>query len=318
MDDKERDYLIEIARLYYEEEFSQQEIAKKYNISRPTVSNLLKKCKEEKIVEIKIKSLTSLIMSLQRELENEFDIKNVLIIPSESDSTQTQNSLGKAAADYLLSILHNNMKVGIAWGTTLYQIVKNMPRTNFVDIEVIQMIGALGSINPTYDGYELAMNFAKKLNSRYYVIQAPVIVQSEQLKDLLIKEPAISEVLSLLKNIDAALVGIGSITPDESSLIRAGFLTEEETESLMKEGAVGVICGIHYDINGKILNTSINKRLIGISIHDLLKISNVIGIACGTKKDQAILGALRGCFINTLITDESTALRIVNEIKKAE
>jgi deoxyribonucleoside regulator len=315
MDNKERDFLIEVAKLYYEEEFSQQEIANKFNISRPTVSNLLKRCKDEKIVEISIKSPSSLILSLKRELELQFKLKNVIIVPSEAEINHTKAKTGKAAGEYLMSILHNNMRIGIAWGTTLYQTVNELPQTNFIDIDVVQLIGALGSINPTFDGFELAMNLAKKVNGKYYIIQAPVIVQSIHLKEMLVKEPRVSDVLSLAKNIDLALVGVGSIAPEESSLVRAGFMTKEETGTIIKEGAVGVICGMHYDINGKLLNTSINKRLIGISPEDLLKIPVIIGMACGSEKTNAVLGALRGGFINTLVTDENIALRILSELK---
>jgi deoxyribonucleoside regulator len=312
----DHDFLIEIAKMYYEEELSQGDIAEKLQISRPTVAGLLKRCKEEKVVEIIINSASSLVFGLQKELESMFGLKKAIIVSSEGDLNLTKINIGRAAADYIISILQNNMKIGIAWGTTLYQAVTHIPQTNFVDIDIVQLIGSLGSLNPTYDGYELAMNLAKKLNGRYHIIQAPVIVKSIEVKNMLLEEPRISEVLLMSKKVDLALVGIDELDRNENSLIRSGFITKEETESVIKDGAAGQICGLHYDIKGKLLNTPFTNRFISVSAEDLFNIPTIIGMACGVDKAASILGALRGGFINSLITDEAAALRILSELKR--
>jgi deoxyribonucleoside regulator len=316
MDIDERGMLVDIAKLYYEKELSQSEIAKIFHISRPTVAQMLKKCKEEKIVEIIIKSPSSLVFGLQKELETNFSLKKAIVVSSNGDLNQSKIKIGKAAAEYIISIMRNNIKIGIAWGTTLYQAVNHLNQTEFEDIDVVQLIGSLGFINPVYEGFELAMNLAKKLNGKYHIIQAPMVVKNIEVKNRLLEEPRIEEVFSLTKAVDIALVSILYLDNKDSTLIRSGFVTKEETESIIKKGGVGQICGLHYDIDGNILESPFTDRFISISSEDFLKIPTIIGMACGADKANAILGALKGGIINTLITDDATALRILSELKK--
>ncbi len=53
-------------------------------------------------------------------------------------------------------------------------------------------------------------------------------------------------------------------------------------------------------------------RMISVSLKDLRKISTVIGVACGEEKKDIITGALKGKYINVLITDRSAALAVLN------
>ena len=47
-------------------------------------------------------------------------------------------------------------------------------------------------------------------------------------------------------------------------------------------------------------------------IEDLKAIPELIGIACGAEKAEAILGAIKGRIISSIITDENAALRMLS------
>jgi lsr operon transcriptional repressor len=99
-------------------------------------------------------------------------------------------------------------------------------------------------------------------------------------------------------------VRIGSTQEELYSILRAGYITKEEAAAARSQGAVGDICGQHFAINGQLLSIEINKRVIGIGIDSLKRTQAVIGVAGGIGKVKAILAALRGGYVNHLVTDE--------------
>jgi deoxyribonucleoside regulator len=309
--------LVSVAKLYYVDGMSQQEIANKISVSRPTVSNILKRCKEEGIVEIRIKETNSLRFILQQEMKAAFGLRDVIIVPSGPDDHKIVEETGRAASEQIARSLRDGLKIGIAWGSTTYNTVKALnvsPR--YQDIEVVQLVGAFGSINPIYEGYELVRTLAGKLNGSYSTIQAPAVVSSIEAKELFLKEPGIAAAIEKAKSTDVAILSVSPDDPEYSSLVRAGFLSREESLEIWRNGAVGHSCCIHFDIDGGVLSTPLNDRMVGMTEEDLRKIPEVILAACGTVKADAILGALRSGIFHVLATDESTVMKILADTKK--
>ena len=313
---KDRDFLIDIAKKYYLEGLSQQQIANFFKISRPSVSNLLKQCREDKIVDIRIQeSESSLVNALSERLKKDFNLKFVVVVPSKNDPGETLVSAGAAAAKLLESELKNSIKIGISWGASLYQMVEALPPQSMVDMEIIQLVGSLGMANPSFDGFELARKLSRKLNGSYHLIQAPIVVKNIKLKKLLLQEHPIAETVKKMNQIDLALLGISSDNPEDSSLVREGFTSLKEATQIQSMGGIGHICGYHFNKDGKILDIPENKGIIGIDIKQMRNIPKVIGVACGSEKAEAILGAIRSGLINGIVTDENTVLKILSSVQ---
>ncbi|MCF7942520.1 MAG: sugar-binding transcriptional regulator [Spirochaetia bacterium] len=310
--DRSRDFLISIARRYYIDEKSQQEIAREFGLSRPTVSNILKKCKETGIVEIRVQDGSPRTTALGEEVRKRYGLSHVLVIPSTLDDMSVLSRVGNEAAKFTHSMLRSGLQIGVAWGTTLYQVVHQMPQEQqFEQVKVVQLMGGFGSSNPQYDGSELARELSKRVHGQYYPLQCPVLVQNIQVKELLIKEPWIAETLSRTQSLDLAIVGISSNDPETSALVRSGILSVEEATETQQAGAVGHICGYSYDAQGRMLDISLNQRIIGIAFSDFLRIPERIGVACGAVKAKAVQAALSGGHLTTLITDEVLASRLI-------
>ena len=314
---KNRDYLIDIARKYYMDGLSQQEIARELGISRPTVSNLLKQCREEGIVTINIEDFSSsLTQTLADQLKTACPLREVIVVQSQMNTEQTLTTAGEAASGFLLKRLRDGITLGLSWGTSLHQFVRQVPRHPVLDAEVIQMVGSLGAENPESDGFELVRTLAHKLNAGYSLLHAPILVKTPELKRMLEQERRLGEVLDKMASIDIAFVGVSSDHPEDSSLVREGFLSAAEARRILDAGGVGHICCYHYDRNGRFLDVEENRRIIGVRSFELTDIPEVVGIACGSRKAEAILGALRGGLIDTLITDEAAALSILSSLKQ--
>lgn len=309
---RSRDFLVEVARNYYIDEMSQQEIAKKYGISRPTVSNILSQCRETGIVEIRIQDGTRFTGALEERIRNTFGLKEVFIVPSDADYPLTLSRTSSQAADFLASLLADKIRIGISWGTALYQMIRHLSRSNIVDSEVVQLMGGLGASAPSYDGSELARILAGKINGRYYPFLAPLLVQTPELKNMLLSEPGIRETLAKAENLDLALVGLSSNRPEDSALVRAGLVSAAEAQDLTDQGTCGNLCGHHFDCDGRLMDIPINQRVVGIEFSKFIKIPRRIGIACGKQKARAIYAALRGSLLTDLVTDEAAALQILS------
>lgn len=309
---RSRDLLVEIARNYYIDEMSQADIARKHRISRPTVSNILKECRETGIVEIRIQDGSLFSGALGERIRDIFNLNQVLVVPGDADYPLTLTRTSSRAADFFASLLHDKIRVGISWGTALYQMIQHLSRSSIVDSQVVQLMGGLGVSETSYDGSELARALAGKLNGRYYPFLAPLIVQTPELKDMLLSEPGIRENLEKALDLDLALVGLSSNRPEDSALVRAGLISAREAQELTDQGAWGNICGHHYDAEGRFMDIPINHRIVGVDFFTFQNIPRRIGIACGRQKARALFAALRGGLITDLVTDETAALQILS------
>ena len=314
MDARRRDYLIRMAQLYYQDGLSQAAVARTLGISRPTVSNQLKECRESGIVEIRIQSPSSSCYQLAQEIEEAFrpfGLEKALVVPQAVDDEDSVREAARAAAAFLNPRLGELRKIAISWGTSLYRLVRELRAPPGGRFEVAQLHGGLGSRNPEVDGFELARGLARKLGAEYHLIQAPALVNSLALRDMLMEEPSIRQSIQLCERADVALLGISPDDPQESALVRSGFISAEESLALLKNGSVGHICCHHYDGSGSTEAFDINGRIIGVAAERLKRIPLRVAVACGARKAEAIAGALRGGFLSVLVTDETAALRIV-------
>ncbi|HAK46624.1 MAG TPA: hypothetical protein DCO79_11995 [Spirochaeta sp.] len=315
LDYTKRDFYIKIAKMYFIEELSQQEISEAIGVSRSNISKILKACRDLKIVEIRVNDTSSLGIMFQEEIKKLFDIENVIVIPSGKDEEHTKIQLGKISATLLDSMVEDNSIIGISRGSTLYHTVTQFSPKNYMGIEVVQIVGGTGDLNLSTDGHELARTIANKLNAGLSVLQAPLFLKSSELRDMLMKEPGISKVMKKAQKINIVLLGVGTNHEEDSAFIKAGYLTEDESRELLLKGAVGDLCGKQIDINGKKFDAELNNRFIGVDLDVLKKIPHRLCVAGGVHKAEVILGALRGGYINSLVTDEDAAMRILSLIK---
>lgn len=306
-----RDLLIEVAKMYYIENASQEEIGRVTGFSRSNISRLLKACLEEKIIEFRINDTSSKGLELQEQIKRTYGLQQVIVVPTEVSNDKTKIRVAQAAANYLESVLQDGMLVGIAWGTTLYHLVQKFQPKKYFTVDVIQLLGGIGSKRLDTDGQVLARNLADKLHGDCYLLQTPLIVQTKLLKDMLMQELHIKQHFALFKKADIAVIGIGSNIPEHSAVYRSGYITKKESEQLIKMGAMADICGHKVDIHGNLCDISLCEKIIGIDLTQLIKIPLVIGVASGVEKAEAVMASLRGKYLKVLVIDERTVIKVL-------
>ena len=308
---KERYYLKRKALYYfYEKGYSNSDIAKMLGISRVTLSKLMAEAKEEGMVKIEIIDTKNLgeVLELEDAVKSRFNLSFVKIIDIRSDNPDTlMSTLAFEGARHLELLLRSGMKVGLAWGKTMTRLVNLLtPNPTIKDLEVYTLLGGACSeaeFQPTL----LAQTFLNCYSGNAYTINAPFICHSELLCAEIKKEPSIAKIMESTKNLDLALIGIGRMPTKQYLKGSYYHLPDCVIDEIIDAGAVGDICGIFYDIDGKICETSISKRIVSINIEDLKGSSTVIAVAGGEDKPLSLRGALNGGFIDVLVTDLKTA-----------
>lgn len=305
-----------ISWLHYMEGMTQSEIAHLLQLSQPKVARLIDKAQKSGIVKISIESPISNCLRIESEFKHRFALQDVVVIPTTGE-TELYTSVGRAGAWYLEKVLKDGDLVGIAWGRTLKQLALSIRPTRVKNLKFVTLVGGLtssASLNPYNIGEKLASIF----NGECYYLYAPAVVESEEVRNFYLNEKINQKTLCLARQARWSLVGMGTVDVRYSIYSLTGFIEYHELEALKQKGAVGDILGQFYTINGTILDTPLHRRTVALPLEDIRQMSNVMGVAGGIEKSEAILGALRGRFINILITDEKTALQILYLDKNQE
>ena len=310
MDANNNRILVKVAYMYYDENMTQQEIADKLGVSRPSVSRMLQRARQNGIVEIKIRYEGS-YTKLEDALEKTFHLREAVITPFEKPEI-LKHLLAEAAANYLMRTIKDNDIVGVSWGTTLALIpkyVKNVSR----NVTFVPLVGGADQTKLDIHSNAITINLANAFGGKGQLLHAPVVVDSAKVKEILISDTSISEVLELASRADVAIIGIGSPSAQSSTIRQTRYYTDKELNALQKAHAVSDICWIFLDRDGNVCPIELNQRVIGITVDKIKDIPNVIAVAGGTEKQDAILAALKGGYINVLVTDEKTAEFLLNQ-----
>ncbi|MBB6637444.1 sugar-binding transcriptional regulator [Cohnella thailandensis] len=298
--------MIDIAKMYYQLDYSQQEIANKFGISRPTVSRFLQQAKEEGYVQIKILDPYENNGTLAAQLERKFGLKRAVIfsVPQYEDAI-VKKYLGIAAADYLNETVKDDDIIATTWGTTLYEVAINLQGKFTKNVKVVQLNGGVSHSETNTYAHEIVHLFGKAFHTNPHFIPLPAIVDHYMVRQTIESDRHIRKTLELGKRANIAVFTVGVPTED-SVLIKANYFNEPELKLIQESGA-GDICSRYFDLEGKIISEELNERTIGIGLEELGQKEQSILVAGGSKKVAGIYGALKGKYTNVLITDQCTA-----------
>jgi len=303
--------LVKAARLYYQYNFNQQQIAKEIGVSRPGVSRLLQQARDEGIVEIKINDPGKKGTDLENNLKEKYNLNKVIIVPGEDSEFLTKN-LGKAAAIFLDEIIRENMVLGVSWGTTMLEMKNQISPKTMKNMTVVQLNGGVSRAEYNTHASEVTQKIGESYNAIPYLLPLPAIVDNSALKNAIVSDRNITNTMNLAKKAEVAFFTIGSFDYD-SLLVKSDYFTKKEVKELLDKGAVGDICSRIINQAGEICSEDLNDRTIGIDLQELKTKRYSIAVAGGKKKYSAIKAALNGQLFNTLITDSVNAEKLLNE-----
>jgi DNA-binding transcriptional regulator LsrR (DeoR family) len=309
--------MAKVAYLYYGRGIRQAEIAGQLDLSQATVSRLLKRAEEERIVRITVSVPHGIYTELEEQLQTAYGLKEAIVVDATDDDEQLLRNLGAAAAYYVETTLKHGEVVGISsWSATLLAMVNAMhPLPRSVSAQVVQILGGVG--NPAAEGHaaHLTRRMATLTHGEAYFLPAPGVTGSAETTRIYLDDTFVRTAIERFAQVTLALVGIGTVEPSTLLASSGNTFSLEELELLREHGAVGDICLRYFNQQGQPVATPLNERVIGMRLDQLQQVARSVGIAGGLRKLHAIHGALAGHKINVLVTDRQTAEALMEEVR---
>jgi len=306
-----------ILMLYYAENHSQAEIGRMLNLSTAKVNRLLKQARAEGMVEIKIHTPFEHLTALEKELEDVSGLKQAIVVPHlVENSDATLQSVGEAAAAFLLSQLREGDTICIGGGRALYTLVNALVPDKKHNVEVVPAIGGVQGRYNT-DVNSLAAELAYRLGGTYLQLHAPAFTDSQDECETLYSMRQVKEVLGRAAQAQIALVGIGAVQPEDASYFQFTSMPDGDIKRIVEEDcAVGEILAHVYNAQGELCSPQYAQRVVGLSPKLIKKIPLSIGLAALEDKVLPVAAALRAGYLNVLVTDEVTAKAIIETLKQ--
>jgi len=297
--------VVRAAWLYYKDNLTQAEIAERLFVSRATVGRLLDIAREEGIVRFEISADHLSALELSTRLRDGFGLLDAVVVPrilATGSPDQVNGRVAAAAAEYLGRFLRPGAVIGVGWGDTVLRVLFALSRYALDGVTIASVAGGI-------DVYtrEVTARNTNGVNEHLRAIPAPLLASSAAIAEALREDASVRSVLALANQAVATLTGIGSADVGTASAVRAGLYTAEEVVALRAAGGVGDMLGEWFDRSGAVVPAESSGRRIGITLDELRALPNVIGVAGGVEKTDAIAGALRGRYLDVLVTDEGTA-----------
>jgi deoxyribonucleoside regulator len=295
--------LIEAAKMYYEQEMTQSEIASALKVSRPLVGQMLQRAKELGIVRIEIQSPLQGNKSLLNDIKAKFGLADGLIVPANRNNPDlSYRNVISQAAIFIEKKLSKVKSVGIGWGSTVSKLMETLSAEELGANKPTLMCPLIGSMtSPSIDWHpnELARRFAEKVRGEVVWLHAPAFPGTQENINRFKETEEYRLIDACWKKLDGAIVEIETFpsVPDQATAMRFG-------DALNRLKAVGGLLSYFYDLNGKVIKGD-DDYVVRIPFESLKRIKNTLLVCAG--HGNALLGALRLGIVTHLVTDDITA-----------
>lgn len=304
--------LVRIALMYHQRGLSQPRIASHLGLSQARVSQLLQAAAEEGIVETTVHVPDGMFSDVEAALEERYGVREVVVVDlGPGSAREERRALGLAAAPRVQRALEGQDVIGVsAWSETLVEMVEVMKPSLARARYVVNTFGGFGPASSQMNA-RLTERLARLCRARPVYVLGPGVVSSRAALAALRRERWFREVSSLYERLTLLLVGIGGAVPSRV-VLDSGYMDDRDKAELRRRGAVGDICLQYFDARGRPVRTSVTQRILGIGLEQV-RGARTLAVAGGRGKFLAVRGALRGGWLDALVTDLATAQRLLRE-----
>lgn len=300
--DYEESLMIKAAWYYYFEGMTQQQVAEAMGISRMRIIRLMDKARQTGIIQFKLRKDGESRMQMERRLISEYGLKDAFVVPAPVSSGMVNAGIAEAASMYISERLTENALINIGYGDTPSRILNNLATVTEQPISCISLTGGVS--------YYLPDTRSNVFHAKLHLIPTPLLTSSREVAEALKQEASVIELNRMISLAQMTVVGIGAMH-ESATVFKSGVLNKNDFLYLKMQGAAGDLLSHFIDADGNLLETPLEERLISTSLATLKQLDNVIGVAAGDSKVEAIRAALRGQYLDILITDDRTAQKIL-------
>ena len=298
------------AYFYYVLNMSQQEIADYLNISVTTVSRLIRRAKEEKLVKYVLDDACISCINLAEHIRLRYGIKEVIVAPiSDADKDLTDEAKRKLvaleSARYLQRMLMPDDVLGISWGRIVNDMLLYLNPSRKTHTRFVTLHGHLSSC-VSQNLLDLVEGMKKTFSGKDSYIPSEAILQDALEAVRVMKQAEVMKVFDMFDSVNISIAGIGTWYPEPHSLLAQGHLiTQKDVDQLIASGVVGDIGLRFFDMNAMECKTDLPYRTIAMGLEQYKKIPYKIVVAAGDDKAVTLDRALKGGLADMLIVDES-------------
>jgi DNA-binding transcriptional regulator LsrR (DeoR family) len=298
-----------VARRYYLDGRSKVEIAEEFALSRFKVARLLDDARASGLVRIEIGHPGTVDVDLSGRLMSALGLQHCVVTDTPDDHPASlREHLGTAAADLLTEIVTPDDVLGLSWARSVSAMAAAL-RT-LAAVPVVQLTGALARPGVDDSSIEVVRDVARVAGGPAYFFYAPMSVPDAATAQALRRQPEVAQAFSRIGSVTRAVAGVGAWTPEQSTLYDA--TVEAERRELARQGVCAEISGVLVDAEGAPVKSSLTERMIGITAEQMRAVPEVIAIVYGTAKVRAVLAAVRGGMVNSLVTHSTLAEALIS------
>ena len=304
------EYLLRLAYVadrYYIDNRSRIEIAEELGVSRFKVARMLEEARERRIVTIKVDTPGPVDALLSRRLREKFELKRALVVATPMETAEVvQQYLGRVASQLLQELVSPGDVVGLMAGRTLTVMARNLDLLEPAD--VVQLSGVAGSIQST--AVEVSRRASIVSGGRHYTISAPLMMSDPEAAAALRRQPEIAETMAQYSRVALAMVPIGSWDPPDSELFDSPMVDARTRSTLLQRGVVADVGALLITRDGSVVH-DLDSRALAITETELRAVPEVLGVAGGRNKTEAVRAALNAGIVTSLVTDSALARRLL-------
>jgi len=298
-----------VARRYYLDGRSKVEIAEEFALSRFKVARLLDDARSSGLVRIEIGHPGVVDVELSARLMEALGLTHCVVTDTPDDHPATlREHLGAAAAELLTEIVTPDDVLGLSWARSVSAMAAEL--RVLAPVPVVQLTGALARPGADDSSIELVREVARVGGGPAYFFYAPMAVSDPVTARALRGQPEVARAFGLIGSVTKAVAGVGAWEPEQSTLYDA--TGEAERGELRAAGVCAEVSGVLIDDSGEPVSAPLTERMIGITAAQMRAVPEVIGIVYGLAKARAVSAAVRGGYVDSLVTHSTLATALID------
>lgn len=301
-----------VARRYYLDGRSKIEIASEFGLSRFKVARLLDDARASGLVRIEIGHPGAIDIELSGRLMEALGLQHCVVTDTPDEHPAAiREHLGTAAAELLSELVTPDDVLGLSWARSVSAMASRVKR--LPNVPVVQLTGALSHPGVDDSSIELVRDVARVSGGPAYYFYAPMAVPDAATARALRRQPEVAQALARIGSVTKAVAGVGAWCAGQSTLYDA--TGEAERAELARRGVAADVSGILVDVEARPVVAALSKRMIGITAEQMIAIPEVIGIVYGLSKVDAMIKAVRGGFVNSVVTHSTLATAVLEALR---
>ncbi|GAA5154366.1 sugar-binding transcriptional regulator [Microbacterium pseudoresistens] len=305
------------AQLYYMQDKTMEVIARELDTSRSSVSRLLSYAREVGLVDIRINSPFERVGMLEQTIHGRFRVSaHVVPMPESVTEVERLERVALTAGRLLGQFVESTMIVGVAWGSTISAVSRELGHKETHDTVVVQLNGAGNTLTSGVEySSDILQRFGRAFGAQVQQFPVPAFFDDPATREAMWRERSTRRVLDLQAKMDVAVFSLGSPTAEVPSRVYVGgYLSRDDYRSLGDDHAIGDVATVFFRADGSWRDIRVNARATGPGLDRLRRVPRRFCVVAGAQKLPPLRAAIASGLITDVVLDEGLARQLTEPV----